>query len=257
MQMTNEAMAKAVKQGDNSYIVPLWEQNRKFIYYVFNKLLNNNPNNRLRMASAGVTIEDLEQEAFFVFLNAIEAFDPSGGYTFISSLSYATKNGFFELIGMRTAKGRNDPLTNSDRLEREITEEGYTIGDTISDPEGEEAYNKIVETETNRQLGTVIHEILDNMTPLEQGAIEGYFFQGKTLKQLAAERGVALEAVRSQKQKALRKFRQKHNCHRLKPFIMDTIDQYAYRGSLGAFKRHWASSTEITAMRLEKKPNNK
>lgn len=236
--MTNEQLAK---ERD---ILTLWTRNRKFIFHIFKKLLNGNPANWERMTAAGLTIDDLEQEAFFVLLNAVEAFDPSGGYTFLNSLQYAAKTRFFELIGMRTAKGKNDPLTNADRLEREIAvgNSSAPLGDLLPDEEAE-AHLEAVENDLNReQLLEVLSVIMDRLTPTEREVIGGVYFNGKTLTKLAEEHGKSYNAIRQQKQSALRKLKRRGS--RLRPFLWDDIPGVAYRGSLGAFKRHWTSSTE-------------
>lgn len=236
--MTNEQLAK---ERD---IFALWTRNRKFIFHIFKKLLNGNPANWERMTAAGLTIDDLEQEAFFALLNAVEAFNPSGGYTFLNSLQYAAKTRFFELIGMRTAKGKNDPLTNADRLEREIAvgNSSAPLGDLLPDEEAE-SQPETVENDLNReQLLEVLSVIMDRLTPTEREVIEGIYFKGKTLARLAEEHGKSYNAIRQQRQSALRKLKRQGS--RLRPFLWDDVPSVAYRGSLGAFKRYWASSTE-------------
>ena len=236
--MTNEQLAK---ERD---IFALWTRNRKFIFHIFKKLLNGNPANRERMTAAGLTFDDLEQEAFFALLNAVEAFNPSGGYTFLNSLQYAAKTRFFELIGMRTAKGKNDPLTNADRLEREIAvgNSSAPLGDLLPDEEAESQL-ETVENDLNReQLLEVLSVIMDRLTPTEREVIEGVYFKGKPLTRLAEEHGKSYNAIRQQRQSALCKFRR--HSRTLRPFLWDDVPGVAYRGSLGAFKRYWASSTE-------------
>lgn len=247
--MTNEQLAKAIKQGQDEPITELWERTRGFIYYTLKKLITGNPNNARRMVQAGFTSKDLGQEAFIILFNAVQAFDPAGGYSFVNSLYYATKRRFFELIGLRTAKGRNDPLTNSDRLEREIQYGDSTapLGDYIADERAEEEFNTTVDNEFHSELKVALNTAVNTLEPLQKQAIEGYFFQGKTLKVLAKERGVSLEAIRSQKEKALRRLRKEDHIKNLRPFI---IDEYAYKGGLHSFRNTWTSSTERTAMKL-------
>lgn len=251
--MTNEQMAKEIKTGNNDLIPELWEATRLYIFHALNHIVERNRANQERMVSAGVTKEDLDQEAFFILLEAVNAFDPAGGYSFISSLRFAAQTHFFALVGMRTAKGRNEPLSNADRLEQPIgtdEEDIGCLGDTIADKTATEAFDSVLDRDTSRRCGKVISDILDTLEPYERFVIVGIYFENKTLTQLAAERNVSIEAIRQKHMKALRKLRKGKYANQLRPYAAEIIDLYGYHSSVRSFRRTWSSSTEITAIKI-------
>lgn len=74
--MTNEELVRLIKQGDYSLMADLYEQNRRFIYALV-KRSGINPDN----------YEDAMQDAYFGLHEAVNRFDESMGYKF---LTYAT-----------------------------------------------------------------------------------------------------------------------------------------------------------------------
>ena len=62
---TNEALSAQVKAGDRDALATLWEQNRGLLALMFRRLAARSGR---RMQAAGVTLEDLEQEGYFLSL---------------------------------------------------------------------------------------------------------------------------------------------------------------------------------------------
>ena len=72
--------------------------------------------------SAGVQLENLQQEGYFAMLEAIKVYSEDTGYKFITYVSYPLRNTLNTLIGARTNKDRtlnhavsfDTPLTGDD-----------------------------------------------------------------------------------------------------------------------------------------------
>lgn len=245
--MTNEQMVKLVHQGNKKYMSLLWDKNRWFIFHLFSKLLRCNPVNAQCMIAAGLTIEDLKQEAYFILLNAVDSFDASGGYSFLSSLYYATKSQFFNLIGMNTAKGRNDPFNKADRLERKIDFDGnsVTVGEMISDERAIYALETVENKEYLGQLTEVVQGALSRLKSSQRLVLEKAFFQEKNYRQISKEIGIPYHTVKQRRDSGLRALGRGKNYILLLPFYFsEDVPSVAYHGSLLSFKEHQASSTE-------------
>lgn len=249
--MTNEQMAKEIKTGNNDLIPELWEATRLYIFHALNHIVERNRVNQERMVSAGVTKEDLDQEAFFILLEAVNAFDPAGGYSFISSLRFTAQTHFFALIGMRTAKGRNDPLTKADRLERPIAADGEevsSLGDTIPDQDAESAFESVIETEYQEQRHTAIQKALQCLTPIEERVIIERYYKNEGLTDFGKECGMSTARVYQLHQSALRKLRKKRELMEWRTEIIDR--SYALSG-LGFFRATGSSSVEWAVNKMD------
>lgn len=242
--------AKEIKTGNNDMIPELWEATRLYIFHALNHIVERNRVNQERMVSAGVTKEDLDQEAFFILLEAVNTFDPAGGYSFISSLHFAAQTHFFALIGMRTAKGRHDPLNSSDRFERSIDngDDELSLGDTIPDQDAENAFDSVIETQYQEQRHTAIQKALRCLSPIEEQVIIERYYKNKGLTALGKECGMSTARVYQLHQSALRKLRQKRELMEWRDEIIDR--RYAMSG-LGFFRATGSSSVEWAVGELE------
>ena len=95
--MTNEELAMKVKAGDREAVPALWEQVRRLCLLILRRFAVGHEEN---LAAHGVTMEDLEQEAFLAVLDAVEAYTP--GLAFVSYLAYPIRNRAGALCGLRT-----------------------------------------------------------------------------------------------------------------------------------------------------------
>ena len=133
--MTNEELAKAARQGNQGALPQLWEATRALLFAFAWKFYTRQGKDRC--AQRGVTLEDLQQEAFFALYDAVGAFDEGKGYQFTTYLSRTTENRFRACMGIR---GKRDPLNAADRLERPLPgEEERQQGDTIPDEQAQAA----------------------------------------------------------------------------------------------------------------------
>ena len=102
--MTNKEFAMKVKA-----VPALWEQVRRLCFLILRCFAVGHEEN---LAAHGVTMEDLEQEAFLAVLDAVEAYTP--GLAFVSYLAYPIRNRAGALCGLRTRRekplGHEEPI---------------------------------------------------------------------------------------------------------------------------------------------------
>ena len=102
----------------------------------------------------------------------------------------------------------------------------------------------------NQGLSISLDRALSLLPEACETLVRERYYSGKTLSQIAEECGVTLQAIRQREQKAFRLLRTGERLRILKAYRNETIDRYAYRSSLSAWKTSGASSTELTAERL-------
>ena len=154
--MTNEEAAAAIKRGRLDLLPLLWEQVQRltalmaYQYHVRNTDL---------CAASGVTVDDLQQEAYFALLEAVRYFDPDSGYTFTTCLNHPLQNAFNALCGMRTSKSRKEPLNTAKSLYEPIggAEEDILLLEALPDAASSEDYLQVEAVIYQQQL----HETLD------------------------------------------------------------------------------------------------
>lgn len=79
--MSNEELAAAIRAGEQGKITELWAQVRRFALWRAR---------RWARVGRGVTVDDLEQEAFIALLDALERWREADGL-FSQSITYGSK----------------------------------------------------------------------------------------------------------------------------------------------------------------------
>ncbi|MDF3004096.1 MAG: DNA-directed polymerase specialized sigma subunit [Oscillospiraceae bacterium] len=251
--MTNEEMALAIQQGDKSQIEPLWEQLKRLIGMYAGRYFNYRG---AQCAAAGVTEEDLSQTGFFALLDAVQAYDAASGYKLTTFLRYPLKNRFNALLGLRTAKKRNDPLNGCDSMDEPLSGEhaDFTRSDIMPDEKAQQAFAGIVESEWRQQLRAVEEEVISEyLTESQAVAVRGEFFEGLKLQLIADRLGVTCERARQLRQNGLRRLWSGRALRKLYPFLNDEYGALGLRGTgLSAFN-YGGSATERAVETMEQR----
>lgn len=247
--MSNEEYAMLIKQGEKEFITPLWEQVYKLMYGIANKYYSRYYD---RFIACGISLEDLQQECYFVFLNIVKAYDPEKEYKLLTYAKYQFKRHIQQLLRIGSNFAEN-PLNSCNSLSDSVTgyeDEEMTVADTLTDKEAENDFFNIDDIIFNDEL----HSALDNsmsesLNDTEIEILNNRYFNGMTLNELATIRGVSGNAIRQREQNALRKLRQyNHISHSLDSFIDELLTDKAlssYRwSSIGFFRNKQASSVE-------------
>ena len=249
--MTNEEMVMRTKNGKAKeyYIPALWERVQKFAavkardyYHSHHSLCN----------SAGVDLDDLKQEAYFAFLDAIRYYDPEKEYKFISYMVYPMLNTFNSMCGVRTQHDRKEPLNNAKRFETPVGEEGMTLGDMIEDEAAGKGLQSVDDLDYTKRLRSDLEECIDMLNPDQAYTIRERYFGGLNFQQIAERHSIAESLCRSRETEALRRLRRGINYAKLKKYQDDIISMYGYRSNYSRWRHSGCSSVEYVVLKREK-----
>ncbi|MVB11344.1 RNA polymerase sigma factor RpoS [Caprobacter fermentans] len=247
--MTNEELAVLIQQGHKEYVPELYEQIRKLLtkiaYRYFNRFND-------ICSRCGITQEDLNQEGYFVMLEAVQGFKPEQGNKFVSYLNFPYWNHFQKLTGCKTSK--RDPINNSDSLDKPLSsdDENFTLMDTVEDKNSGTPFDEVERGLYLSSLHDAIEKGLETLDSIQKDTIQCRYYEGKTLDQTGEIIGCSREQVRQHQQKALRTLRKPKTARTLIPFLYDEMDARAYRGTgLSAFRNRGGSAPELTIEQIE------
>ena len=223
--MTNEEMANAAQTGSRAALSQLWEAVRPLLFSLAWKFYQKQ--GKERCSSHGVTLEDLQQEAFFALYDAVQAYKPEKGYQLTTYLHYATENRFRACMGIQ---GKADALNHADRLERPIPgdEEGREQGDSIPDEKAEAALLAVDDQEEQAHFRNVLEQALGELSVVQSAVLRHRFTQQHTRQQTAEALHITAEAVRREEARALQFLRGKPTVLHLREEVLETA---AYHGT--------------------------
>lgn len=223
--MTNEEMANAAQTGSRAALSQLWEAVRPLLFSLAWKFYQKQ--GKERCSSHGVTLEDLQQEAFFALYDAVQAYKPEKGYQLTTYLHYATENRFRACMGIQ---GKADALNHADRLERPIPgdEEGREQGDSIPDEKAEAALLAVDDQEEQAHFRNVLEQALGELSVVQSAVLRHRFTQQHTRQQTAEALHITAEAVRREEARALQLLRGKPSVLCLREEVLETA---AYHGT--------------------------
>ena len=197
--MTNEELALQIRAGERCRITELWAQVRRFALW------------RARRWAAfgrGVTVDDLEQEAFIALLDALERWREADG-PLLSVYALRLKAAFTEATGQRTQRDRLDPLDRALSLDAPLSDDpdADTLEAVVEDPAGAAAIEEAEAHSDHQQL----HGILDHARgalPAEQReVVRRRYSRGQTVAEIATATGVPETEGRKLEAAALRVLR--------------------------------------------------
>jgi len=225
--MSNEELAAAVQAGAQDAGFRLWQQVQKLCRILIRAYA-------MRYMPTSEDLEDLQQESYFVVINTARKYNPEKGFKFTSWLNYGLKNRIDGYLGTRGNSGRTQNIRSLD----EPLAEDFTLMDTLADED-----NTVhgMESAHHAKMSKAIRAALETLPERQRIAIDGRYLNGRTLKDIAAEVGISLEAVRQHGRKGLRSLRKPKYRH-LRSFICDD-DCYRHK-SLKAFKQTHTSVIE-------------
>lgn len=149
-QATNAALAALAAAGNSFALGQLWEVNKGFLHRLFWQWYSKN---KAVADNAGLTLEDLDQEAFFSVQAAAIAYTPEKG-AFTTLLYYYVQSQINKAVfgehrrNITTEDGRrvavsSNPLNDCTSLDAPLDGEdkgSSTKGETIEDPAATQAF---------------------------------------------------------------------------------------------------------------------
>lgn len=259
-QDTNAALAALAAAGNSFALGQLWEINKGLLHRWFWQWYSKN---KAVADSAGLTIEDFDQEAFFAVQAAAQAFDPEKG-TFATLLGYYVQNRISKVVCgehgrlMTTEDGREvrisaNPLNGSTSLDTPLddTDGGSaTLGDLQEEPAAAQAFQAAEEELYTEELHAALEEALNKLTLRQADIIRRHYFGGKSFAEIAREDGTTLNAARNHEVNAFIALRQNPALVR---WHDDIISTKAWTGTgWNAWNRYGSVEERVTEY-IEKK----
>lgn len=217
-QATNAALAALAAAGNTFALGQLWEVNKGFVrrqlwkWYAKNKPVADN---------AGLTFEDLTQEAYFAVDFAATHYNAEQGsfttylsYALLKQIRTATCGEHARVVatedGRRVAVSAN-PLNECSSLDvrlDEADEGSSTKGETIEDPAATQAFQQAEDGVYTEELHTALETAMtQHLTEREADVLRRRYYDGQTLQAIGEELGVRGERVRIIEGKAIRKMK--------------------------------------------------
>ena len=210
-QDTNAALAALAAAGNSFALGQLWEINRGLLHRLFWQWYSKN---KAVADSAGLTIEDFDQEAFFAVQAAAQAFDPEKG-TFATLLAYYVQSQINKTVCgdhariITTAEGKQlrtaaDPLNDCTSLDVPVGEDGSgtVLADLQEDPAAAHEFQQAENEIYNEELHAALEEALNKLTPRQADIIRRHYFGGKSFAEIAREDNTTRNAPYNHEQAA-------------------------------------------------------
>ena len=243
-QELNNMLAQLARQGNSAALTQLWEINRPVIRTMFWRWYSRNQS---VAESAGVTLEDLDQESYFAVKEAAEYHNPEKG-AFLTALQYFVQHRIRKAIlqgrgrYVVTEDGRRvrisaEPLDSAQSLDEPVPWDDageVTRADVTPDPAAAQAFEDAERNSYRQELRAVLDKALSLLPDRQRNVIAWRFYEGLTLQQAAALDGVTKERIRAIEDAALRALRQNQELCR---FYGEDLLSRAYQGTgFGAWK---------------------
>lgn len=199
MTMTNEELARRIQQGERDLLLQLWEQVRRFARDRAFRW------HRATGGRGGVTLDDLEQEAFIALLEALEGWDEKAG-KFLTWYDLRLKSAFTAATAQRTQRDRLDPLESALSLDTPLLDgedDLFTLADVVADPRAEQDMENLEEIERQESVRRVVNSL---QTEQRQVILLRYFY-GLTREQTAQRLHLTRTRAAAIEAKALRLLR--------------------------------------------------
>lgn len=179
--MSNEELAVLIQNGDRERELELWEQVKHFAMKMANKWL------AAFHSRSDVELDDHMSAAYIAMCEAVATYKADSG-SFIGWYSFYLKDGYTALYGLRTRRTANDPLNNAISLSTPLDDSGeVTLGDAVADPNSAECFERVEDALYRQELHNALCETLKTIPAEYRSVIERRYFNGQTIKSIAAD----------------------------------------------------------------------
>ena len=190
--MTNEELVQQIREGDEDLIPVLWENVQKLLYMMSRRVYITMRN---RCDHAGVDESDIKQEAYFVFLDALKAYDPESGYMFTTYLRFPFQSNINKLLGLRTSREKNEPLSTCTSLHKPVEDadgDSCELLDLLPDEHSTDFVQRI----DDESEAATVRAAVDALPEPQKCAVRLYYFDGLTLRETGERLSVTKERAR-------------------------------------------------------------
>lgn len=233
--MTNEELAAAIRDGDKSNYLPLWEQVQRFANQQANRFLRT-------IQKSIVTAEDLQQEAFLAMIAAAQTYESDKG-VFLTWYGVYLHKFFSETAGFH---GTPDPAINATSLDILLPDGETSLVDLQPDPHNEP--EEIEQAIYVKQLHAALERALSALDPGDADTIRKRFYEGQTLRSIAEQRGETIGTVNNRQTRGLQQLYRNARRTGLEEFL--DLRTSFYKSP--SFRTTFTSVVEFAAIRREK-----
>lgn len=252
--ITNEELAERAKNGETECIKTLWENIKPLLLMYSYKYYNAYT---ARFSSCGVTLEDMEQECYFILLKMIEAYQKEKPYKFNTYANYQFKSHLRSILKIGdnyTKEPLNSCISLSEPLPA-FDNDNATVEDSITDETAELAFTNNTELVFMQQLRTALNKAMSEaLTPEQIRVIVERFYNNQTIAETGRITGVTASQARTIEAKSLKELRRYNNrTAELESFRNEIITTHAYHATgLTSFRYNMSSSVELALERAER-----
>lgn len=219
--MSNEELWAAGKLPE------LWEQVEGLLYQFARNFYFHH--GKEACTRHGVTLDDLQQECYFAFLDAVRAYKPEKGFRFTSYLSYHAKNHFRACMGIFR---KLDALNYADSMNAPAAEDSETeSGDLIPDEKAEAVLAAVDDGAEHEYLREHLEAALAGLTPIQAAVIRGKYYRRQTNPQIAETLHVTPQDVRRELSKGLLGLRKNRDIQKIGIETESYMRMAAYHGT--------------------------
>lgn len=201
--MTNEDLARLIQEGNEELSPVLWQKVYPLLYSKAGSFYNAH---RATCDRCGVELSDLRQECYAVYLEAVRAYKPELDTKFVSYVEYPFKNAVNALLGLRTERGRREPLNHAASLDKPIESsdgDSCTLMDLVQDDTSTDFLERMEDIDE----AACVRQAVDDLPEPLRMVIRLYYLENRPLHEIGEEMGVSIERVRQYKAKGLRELR--------------------------------------------------
>ena len=198
-QKSNEELARLIQSGQRDRLLELWAQVRRFAMWRAR---------RWARLGRGVTVDDLEQEAFIALLDALERWREADG-PLLSVYALRLKAAFTAATGRRTQRDRLDPLDRALSLDAPMSDDpdADTLEAVVEDPAGAAAIEEAEAHSDHQQLHGILGHALDALPAEQREVVRRRYYRGQTVAEIATATGAPEKEVRKLEAAAMRALR--------------------------------------------------
>ena len=139
-------------------------------------------------------------------------------------------------------------MTQIGSLDEPVNEDDTSLVELI--PDAYDLEEIVLDVLDHEKLREILWPMVDELPDLQGNVLKLRYRQGATLQATSDALGIPFSRARAIEQDALRALSRPSRRRKLEPYLPETIESRAYRGSVKVFNSTWTSSTEDSALKL-------
>jgi len=240
----NNAIIEKIQVGDSYALQELLEVNRGLAAHIARRYLP------LVEQRNDIDLDDLVQSGYIGMIATAGKYDPERDMKFSSFAVYFIKKEIRRTFGILYSKDKRDPLYGAVSLDTPLDADdadSATLSDIIA---AEEEPDRLEDEALRETVRAAVDRIENDKT---RGAIEEFYWKGKTEEQIAEDRGVSKQSINDRLHKGYDELKRDKELHQ---WAVDfgLINVYRHKG-VRAFKTSFSSVVEDIVIQAEERYN--